>query len=696
MSKRFRTAFLLGTLIPAFVFGIDLLPLARDAFVSLRHGASDLLFVLDWQVDRFLHPPMKVEGREAYLTGFKGQSLLKDDAGRPLSPTVVVRIDEQTLRPGPGKFRSVEQMRWDHPRLIENLAARGVRSIAFDVDFSNEHAADAKLAHAMAAAGNVILGCRVDGDTLQEALENMGAAPDESKIVRPTRLLEKSALALGFFNHPVDPDGRIRRTTLWVDALPIHSIDLVASSAYLLGGKQIDIRRTGGSLTCRNQVDEWVALPQQMPIRFLDYPASGRRVPIVSYDSVLNSAATTGEILDIQGNPVHWKDRIAWIGAMSPILHDEFLTPLCTLPRFQVEGGEGRHGKRGGAAWLFPTRHRYGVEIHAYAVNTLYETAMDHGEGNRAFGEGPRWLDFLLCLVLGVIIAFIGAERELKISAPLSLLVLGLFWAAATWIFRSWWVIVDAFSPTAAGGLIFVVTAYLEYSRQRAYRNQIRSMFEHFAPAHVVRLLESDPSFLHRAGQRRELTVLFSDIRDFTSLSEEMSPEDVVEMLNTYFTRMVEVIIRHGGRIDKFVGDAIMAVFGDPATSDNPARDSVLAALEMATAVRSLRTEWRFSRNFRIGVGINTGEMVVGHLGGARKKEYTVIGDAVNVASRLEGLTKQHGEEIIISGETRSRLEQGFPARLLDLGQTAVKGKSLRISIFGVQPPGGAAPAPVP
>ena len=196
----------------------------------------------------------------------------------------------------------------------------------------------------------------------------------------------------------------------------------------------------------------------------------------------------------------------------------------------------------------------------------------------------------------------------------------------------------------------------------------------------IDRFYENPESML--VGENRVLAVLFSDIRSFTSISETMSPDDLVQSLNHYFSVMVDIIMNRNGIIDKYIGDAIMAFFGAPIKRDDDAYQSVMAGLEMCRNLEDFNSKQRAAGRpeFQIGVGINYGVVTVGNIGTEKKMDYTVIGDMVNLASRLEGLTKQYGEPLLISQSLAQRVEGKLPTRLIDT--VAVKGKTAGARIY--------------
>jgi adenylate cyclase len=212
----------------------------------------------------------------------------------------------------------------------------------------------------------------------------------------------------------------------------------------------------------------------------------------------------------------------------------------------------------------------------------------------------------------------------------------------------------------------------------------MKKLFGQYVSKDVYERLVANPSLARLGGQRREMTVLFSDIRGFTTVSERGEPEEIVKLLNEYFTCMVDIVFRHRGTVDKFVGDMVMALFGAPLDDPAHADHAVDAALEMVTELQRLNDGWKAAGRpeLDIGIGINTGVMVAGNIGSDAIMSYTVIGDAVNLGSRLESLNKQYGTRIIISGHTRTSLQKPYLFR--PLGEVVVKGKSQPVAIFEV------------
>jgi adenylate cyclase len=242
-----------------------------------------------------------------------------------------------------------------------------------------------------------------------------------------------------------------------------------------------------------------------------------------------------------------------------------------------------------------------------------------------------------------------------------------------------------AVTPLVAVALAFVGDLAWQYFVEGREKRQVKKLFSRFVAKDVYDQLMADPSRAALGGARRTMTVLFSDVRGFTSLSEKGEPEDVVRQLNEYFSRMVQVLFEHRGTLDKFVGDMVMALFGAPLDDPDHAEHAVQTALAMSSALDDLNRQWASEGRAQldIGIGINTGEMVAGNIGSEAIMSYTVIGDAVNLGARLESLNKDYSSRVIISEATRAVLKGRYDIR--PLGEVTVKGKSRPVAIFEVK-----------
>ncbi len=219
-------------------------------------------------------------------------------------------------------------------------------------------------------------------------------------------------------------------------------------------------------------------------------------------------------------------------------------------------------------------------------------------------------------------------------------------------------------------------------SKQKEER--IRFIFQKYVPSNVIDHVLNIATDSMLVGAKQKVTMLFSDIRDFTTISEQLPPEELVLSLNNYFTSMVEQVINHNGMIDKFIGDAIMAIFGAPAISPTSADDAVLSALLMEKELVTFNSKQAQQGliQFEIGIGINTGEAIVGNIGSEQKLDYTVIGDAVNLGARLEGLTKSYKETILISEFVKESIQSPDKLFFINVDTVRVKGKKKPVVIF--------------
>jgi adenylate cyclase len=226
-------------------------------------------------------------------------------------------------------------------------------------------------------------------------------------------------------------------------------------------------------------------------------------------------------------------------------------------------------------------------------------------------------------------------------------------------------------------------SAFNRMAEDLALKEKIKDSFGQYVTPEIVDMILENPDNQWMKGLNVEATVLFVDIRGFTSLAEEKEPEAVIEMLNDHFTRVTDIVIRHGGHLNKFVGDEAMIVFGTPAPNPQHAEAAVRAALDIQAEIARINREMKTGHvSFEVGIGINSGEIVAGNLGSPKRMEYTVIGDNVNVASRLTALAK--GGEILISKQTFESIEDNSRLTVIDRGKVSVKGKKLEITIYNV------------
>ncbi len=315
-----------------------------------------------------------------------------------------------------------------------------------------------------------------------------------------------------------------------------------------------------------------------------------------------------------------------------------------------------------------------GVELHATLLDNLLT-----GDFLKPL---PLWLfwAWTALLALAVALAVLLPARlwlTLALAVALVLLLLGVTVGA----FRaSRWA--DPVAPALALGLTFAGAAAYRYATEGRQKLAIRRMFSHYLADAVISHLLAHPERLRLGGERRRVTLFFSDLAGFTSLSEKLPPEEVVALLNDYLSRMTEIILAEEGVVDKFEGDAIMAFWGAPLEQPDQAERACRAALRQLAALEEVnaRLAARGLPALAVRIGINTGEAIVGNLGSAKRFDYTVIGDAVNLASRLEGLNKYYGTAILVSQETAAAA--GAALELMEVDRVAVKGREAPVAVF--------------
>ena len=269
-------------------------------------------------------------------------------------------------------------------------------------------------------------------------------------------------------------------------------------------------------------------------------------------------------------------------------------------------------------------------------------------------------------------------------AIAVTLLTVQVFLALNYLAFRYLGLQVEVFYPFLEIAGVYTGITLQRFLSEERERVRIKKAFQSFVAPEVVNQIIRNPEKLRLGGERRELSILFSDIRGFTTLSETMEPEAVVEVLHEYLNPMSEIVVKHGGTLDKYIGDAIMALYGAPLDQADHSRRACRTALEMVQTLKTLDREWleRGRPSLKIGIGINSGQVSVGNMGSNRLFDYTAIGDNVNLASRLEGLNKFYGTEILVAGATVSDLGPGFYFREVDL--VRVKGKKHPITIYEI------------
>ena len=466
--------------------------------------------------------------------------------------------------------------------------------------------------------------------------------PSASRAGSPIPRLAAAARDLGHVTMVADDDGTTRWEALVFEYRGYYYPSLAVQAVRLATGVEAD------KLTLdfgRDLAVGATSIPVDPRDRMLvDYAGPGGTFPQLPVVDLLTGKVAMEAI----------RDRIVFVGGTAAGIYDLRVTPMSPI---------------------LP-----GVEKHAnVAANIL----------SRQFLRRPDWVE--LVEVAGILfwplfLAWLLPRLRPMVSLASVLVCWGAFFAAVHLTFRAglWLPLVY---PSLAMGLTFVgITVYqlLTEERQRLW---IKRAFQRFVSPEVVERLVENPAALQFGGEVRSLTVLFSDIRDFTGYTERHPPQEVVQILREYLTRMVDQVIAQQGTLDKFIGDAVMAIFGAPVPLPDHAERACRAALAMIAELDTLQARWTAEGRepFRIGIGINSGDMVVGNLGSEQLFDYTVVGDGVNLGARLESLNKEYQTKvpIIISESTYEAAKDHLEVRRL--GEVIVKGKTRPVVVYELQ-----------
>ncbi len=254
---------------------------------------------------------------------------------------------------------------------------------------------------------------------------------------------------------------------------------------------------------------------------------------------------------------------------------------------------------------------------------------------------------------------------------------------ASGYLWTQHMIITDWITPTIIGSIVWAHLIYNNFARENRLKLQIKKQFEHYLAPGMVKKLQKDPSLLKLGGERKELTFLFSDIRGFTPISEKFKgqPEMLTRYVNKFLTAMTDIILKNDGTIDKYMGDCIMAFWNAPLDCPDHKNMAVKSAIEMRSKLKQMNRNKEFNPPLNIGIGINTGDCLVGNMGSEQRFDYSVIGDAVNLASRLEGVSKNYDTNIIIGENTLGNLNYN----LYEIDKVHVKGKTEKVTIYSIE-----------
>lgn len=605
------------------------------------------------------------------------------EAAKPHSPIAIIDIDDKSLQ---------AEGRWPWPRgklgqLVNKLHDDGAVVIAFDIFFSEQQPnivtqmeqyfsqkhlltsdvanvlkqsqpnfdEDSMFAKSLLNSSSLLaLGFLPTTQTANILPKPLFILSQEEKeqfsiintfgYISNIPILQKAAKGSGFINIIADADGIIRRAPLLMSykdgvypALSLQAVILYLNQAARLITPTYDEGKKLEGI----QIGERVIPTDDKGQVLIPFIGGSYTFPYYSATDVLNGKIPKEKI---QG-------KILFVGTSATGLGDLQATSIQSP---------------------FP-----GVEIQASIVNGILE-------GN--FSYIPAWTygaNLVLTILFGLFCAILFPQLgprtlfAIIILLPVSILLLN------NWFWIKTGLIISVLIPTLLILIIAIINIMYGYLFETRRRERIKEMFGQYVPAkHIDEMLKTSGDYGLK-GEDRDMTVLFADIRNFTSISESMSAADLVDLLNTFFTPMTEIIFKHKGTIDKYVGDLIMAFWGAPLRDKHHSTHAIISALEMQKQLRVMQPIFAKHNcpDIKIGIGLNSGIMSIGNMGSRYRRNYTVLGDQVNLASRVESLTKFYGVDIIVTENTQHN-QTKFIFRKLD--RVRVKGKTIGIEIYEV------------
>lgn len=469
--------------------------------------------------------------------------------------------------------------------------------------------------------------------------------PSFASATVPIPPLFEAAKGIGAINWIPDGDNVIRKVPTLISAgnklAPSLSLEAIRVA---VGADTIVVRSSNASGQTALGTESGVNAVRIGDIT-IDTDANGE-IRLNARKSDPDSWISASAVLDGSFNPEDIRGRIVFVGAEAIGLRDQRATPVDNaIP---------------------------GVEVHAQIAEQILAGV------NLVRPDWMRGVEAFLILALGSLLAWIlRRTRNMPLVSTIAGLSIPVMIAGWSWIlFVRESVLFDAVMPSAGILSVFLAATLYHYQEAEHRRAEVRSMFGRFVtPAVVERLVEA-PDRIVLGGEIRELTIMFSDVRNFTGIAENQSPQGVVSLIRRIHTPATEAVLRHSGTVDKFIGDGMMAFWNAPLDMPNHASLACKAALDIAAMARDFRDP-----PIQIGIGLHTGEACVGNLGSDQRLEYSALGDAVNLASRLEPLTKLYGVEIVVTEET-SKAAAGLP--FLEIDRVMVRGRQGAISLFAL------------
>jgi len=585
------------------------------------------------------------------------------------SPAIVMAvIDEKSLD---------TEGRWPWPRskiakLVDMLSQDGAKVIGFDIGFleadENSHS-DLALASAIkGSSAMVILGYffhmsedalnyRIDKEEIDQRLEQISPSKypliiyeDQNMEIFPfiksfcpevnLEILTKATKYSGYFNMLPDKDGVLR----WMPIIIECGEDIFPPLSLLCAWHYLDQPQLMVKVAAYGvegiQMGERFIPTDENGVMLINYLGPPKTFPHFSISDILHGRIPDGT----------FKDKIVLVGPTAVGIYDLRNSPFSPI---------------------FP-----GVEFHATIIDNILK---------QRFINRPEWartFDLLAIIILGVITGMMLPRLSALMGLFSASGLFILYILIARWLFVSFGIWLNIVYPLLVLSITYSSLTVYHYMTEERERRKIKMAFSRYVSSSVINEMLENPKRLKLGGEEKVLTVLFSDLEDFTTYSERFPPNEMVNILNDYFTEMTDQIFAYQGTLKEYVADEVMAIFGAPLNQADHAEKACAAALSMQERLRSLRQEWSDMGRpaLRARTGINSGRMLAGNLGSTYRFSYGVLGDQVNLSSRLEGLNKLYGTEVLIGENTARLVEGSFILRELD--QVRVKGKKKPVRVY--------------
>lgn len=559
----------------------------------------------------------------------------------PSEKIAVVLLDQDSL----DWAKKEKSWGWPWPRssygtMVDYFNRAGAASVAFDMLYTEPSVYGGNDDKAFADA------CRRYGHVIQTVYYDP-QSPDTPLM--PVPELASSAALLGNITSSLDSDGVVRRARFYADSKT--SEPGLAAASLIACGQKPDFSRipgaAGGGMYIRYMEDLTRFAPYSMKqILQSEYAIEEAERAETEIDF------TAGDLID----PSQFAGVHVFFGLYTPGLFD-----ICTTPVSSV----------------YP-----GVGVHISQLDTILQN------------EYLRDVPFAVMLVLAFTAALSGillgaSRRQIRLQTFMletAVFIAGIAgYITASYIFFAHGLIIPFTAPLASFIISFAAAVSISYLTEGKQRRYLKTAFRQYLSPAVIDKLIDNPSLLKLGGEEREITAFFSDVQGFTSISEKLHPDELTDLLNTYLSAMTDVILSHGGTIDKYEGDAIIAFWNAPTFQEDHARRAVEAAIECQKKLAEMRPMLRekSGRDFYQRIGLNTGRAVVGNMGSRSRFDYTMLGDSVNLASRLEGINKQFATYTMCSEATmKSAVEHGISASFREIADIAVVGRKEPVLVY--------------